>query len=131
MVQFYQEYSDLEFVQPVVAQIPKSNDFPCATNMQPLVAQTPWTHNIILMQKVKDRQVREWYMQQLLENGWSKVILLHMIDAQVHKRQGKITSNFNQILPPVESDLVQQSFKDPYVFDFLTIDNLSEKKNWN
>lgn len=102
MVQFYKEYSSDEIVQPVVAQI-------------------PWTHNIILIQKVKDRELRYWYMEQTLQNGWSKDVLSLMIKSEVHKRAGNLVSNFKQILPPFESDLVQQSFKDPYRFDFLTI----------
>ena len=102
MVQFYKEYSNDEFVQPIVAQI-------------------PWTHNIILIQKIKDKYIRFWYMEQTLQNGWSKDILSLMIKSEVHNRTGNLVSNFSQILPPLESDLVQQSFKDPYRFDFLTI----------
>ena len=102
MVQFYKEYSNDEFVQPIVAQI-------------------PWTHNIILIQKIKDKNIRFWYMEQTLKNGWSKDILSLMINSEVHNRTGNLVSNFSQILPPLESDLVQQSFKDPYRFDFLTI----------
>lgn len=102
MVQFYKEYSNDEFVQPIVAQI-------------------PWTHNIILIQKIKDKNIRFWYMEQTLQNGWSKDILSLMINSEVHNRTGNLVSNFSQILPPLESDLVQQSFKDPYRFDFLTI----------
>ena len=102
MVQFYKEYSNDEFVQPIVAQI-------------------PWTHNIILIQKIKDKNIRFWYMEQTLNNGWSKDILSLMIKSEVHNRTGNLVSNFSQILPPLESDLVQQSFKDPYRFDFLTI----------
>jgi len=102
MVQFYKEYSNDEFVQPIVAQI-------------------PWTHNIILIQKIKDKNIRFWYIEQTLQNGWSKDILSLMIKSEVHNRTGSLVSNFSQILPPLESDLVQQSFKDPYRFDFLTI----------
>jgi predicted nuclease of restriction endonuclease-like (RecB) superfamily len=102
MVQFYKEYANAEIVQLPVAQF-------------------PWTHNIILIQKIKDKSLRYWYMEQILQNGWSKDILSLMIKSEVHKRTGNLVSNFNQTLPPFESDLVQQSFKDPYKFDFLTI----------
>lgn len=123
MAQFYKEYSDDEIVQPAVAQME-------VLKVQPIVAQNermrrfleiPWTHNIILIQKVKDKELRYWYMEQILQNGWSKDILSLMIKSEVHKRAGNLVSNFKQILPPLESDLVQQSFKDPYRFDFLTI----------
>ena len=102
MVQFYKEYCLEDFVQLPVAQI-------------------PWTHNIILIQKIKDKNLRYWYMQKVLENGWSKDILSLMIKNEIHQREGNLVSNFKDILPQNDSDLVQQSFKDPYLFDFLTI----------
>lgn len=114
MVQFYKEYASDEIVQPTVAQME-------ILKVQPLVAQIPWTHNIILIQKVKDKELRYWYMEQTFQNGWSKDILSLMIKSEVHKRVGNLVSNFKHTLPPLDSDLVQQSFKDPYKFDFLTI----------
>jgi len=114
MVQFYKEYADDEIGQLSVAQLENEK-------MPPLVAQIPWTHNILLIQKIKDKVLRYWYMQKILENGWSKDVLSLMIKSEVHKREGNLVSNFKNILPPFESDLVQQSFKDPYKFDFLTI----------
>lgn len=116
MVQFYREYATVEIVQPSVAQSEHEQ------NGQQLVAQIPWAHNIILIQKIKDRELRYWYIQKILEHGWSRNILSLMISSEVHKRDGKLVSNFKDILSSYESDLVQQSFKDPYLFDFLTIE---------
>ena len=50
----------------------------------------------------------------------SKDILSLMIKSEIHNRTGNLVSNFSQILPPLESDLVQQSFKDPIdlIFDY-------------
>ncbi|RLA76805.1 MAG: DUF1016 domain-containing protein [Epsilonproteobacteria bacterium] len=117
MVQFYKEYQNVPIEQPPVAQIQNRTQ----SNGQLLVAQIPWTHNIILIQKIKDTDIRYWYMEKILEHGWSKDILSLMIKSEVHKREAKLTSNFKNILPLNDSDLIQQSFKDPYVFDFLTI----------
>ncbi len=115
MVRFFKEYKDdFEKVPLTVAQLENEK-------MPPLAAQIPWTHNIILIEKIKDKELRYWYMEQILQNGWSKDVLSLMIKSEVHKRAGNLVSNFKQILPPFESDLVQQSFKDPYRFDFLTI----------
>lgn len=123
MLQLYKEYSGDEIVQPIVAQIKNSKGQPpVAQNDQEVsFLSIPWTHNIILIQKVKDKELRYWYIVQTLQNGWSKDVLSLMIKSEVHKRAGNLVSNFKQILPPLESDLVQQSFKDPYRFDFLTI----------
>lgn len=111
MVQFYKEYASYEIGQLPVAQNEQKRMF----------LEIPWTHNIVLIQKVKDKELRYWYIEQILQNGWSKDILSLMIKSEAHKRAGSLVSNFQHTLPPLESDLVQQSFKDPYRFDFLTI----------
>jgi predicted nuclease of restriction endonuclease-like (RecB) superfamily len=74
------------------------------------------------MQKIKDLNIRYWYMQQVLEQGWSRDVLVAMIKSNVHKRHGKATSNFKTRLPAHQSDLVQQTLKDPYIFDFMTLE---------
>ena len=76
----------------------------------------------MLLEKVKDASVRFWYMQQTLANGWSRDVLAVMIDADAHRRQGQAVSNFEQLLPSPQSDLAQQTLKDPYIFDFLTLE---------
>ena len=60
-------------------------------------------------------------MEQTLTNGWSRNILAMQIDAQAYARHGKARSNFALTLPEHQSDLVQQTLKDPYIFDFLTL----------
>ena len=74
------------------------------------------------MEKVKDRATRLWYMQQTLANGWSRNVLLLMIKSEAHRRQGKAITNFDRLLPAPQSDLAQQTLKDPYIFDFLTLE---------
>jgi predicted nuclease of restriction endonuclease-like (RecB) superfamily len=61
-------------------------------------------------------------MQQTLANGWSRNVLLTMIQSESHRRQGKALSNFDQRLPAAQSDLARQTLKDPYIFDFLTLE---------
>lgn len=88
-----------------------------------LVAQIPWGHNTVLIEKVKDPIERQWYLQQTLEQGWSRSVLVHQIESQLYERQvNRIKShNFEQVLPSPQSELVAQSLKDPYVLDFLTL----------
>ncbi|MEN9361899.1 MAG: hypothetical protein RL095_3434 [Verrucomicrobiota bacterium] len=75
------------------------------------------------MAKVKDLATRQWYMRATLEHGWSRNILLMQIESAAHARQGRAVSNFELRLPAPESDLVQQTLKDPYIFDFLTLES--------
>ena len=97
--------------------------------LQQLVAKISWGHNLVLMSKIKDRAVRMVYIKAAIENGWSRSILEWQIEHEYHKRIGKSTNNFKEVLPPVESDMANDILKDPYVFDFLTLrDGYKEKE---
>ncbi|KAF0204095.1 MAG: hypothetical protein FD173_1643 [Gallionellaceae bacterium] len=124
MLAFYREYRTLAFVPQAVAQVETSAKVPQAVALftPELLSALPWGHHALLMEKVKDIAAREWYMQATLTNGWSRNILAMQIESAAHLRQGKTTSNFASRLPPPQSDLVQQTLKDPYLFDFLTLE---------
>lgn len=87
--------------------------------VQRTVAQIPWRSNITLLDKLKDPDLRLWYAQKTIENGFGKDMLVFQIESQLHLRTGNSVSNFKGALPPVDSDLAVQSFKDPYIFDFV------------
>jgi predicted nuclease of restriction endonuclease-like (RecB) superfamily len=91
-------------------------------DLQQLVAKIPWGHNILLMEKVKDLSTRYWYMEQTIEQGWSRDSLAAKIKSSAHARQGQAVSNFSTRLPAPQSELARQLLKDPYLFDFLTIE---------
>lgn len=86
------------------------------------VAQIPWRTNISLMDKLKDEESRIWYAHKAIKNGWSKTILDLQIESKLMERSGKSVNNFPAALPPVDSDMVNQVFIDPYLFDFLGTD---------
>jgi predicted nuclease of restriction endonuclease-like (RecB) superfamily len=89
--------------------------------LQQLAAKLPWFHNCVLIDKVKDPAERTWYIQQALQNGWSRNVLVLHIESGLYHRQGKALTNFKRTLPAPQSDLAQQLIKDPYNFDFLTL----------
>ena len=103
MRKFAESWPDFEIVQRVVAQI-------------------PWRTNISLMDKLKDEESRIWYAYKVIENGWSKTILDLQIESRLMERSGRSVNNFPAALPPEDSDMVNQVFKDPYLFDFLGTD---------
>ena len=90
--------------------------------VQRVVAQIPWRTNISLMDKLKDEESRIWYAYKVIENGWSKTILDLQIESRLMERSGRSVNNFSEALPPADSDMVNQAFKDPYLFDFLGTD---------
>jgi len=93
--------------------------FPDGPIAKQAVSQLPWGQVIRLLQMVKDPAARDFYIQQTLTHGWSRSILEIQIQNQLHLRSGKAQNNFALTMPPVESDLATQLFKDPYLFDFL------------
>ncbi|HKE92771.1 MAG TPA: DUF1016 N-terminal domain-containing protein, partial [Povalibacter sp.] len=93
--------------------------WPDAAIVRRLVAQLPWRQNIALLEQLDRPDERRWYAEQTLQNGWSQSVLVVQIRHQAHRRRGRAITNFESTLPPTDSDLAGQIFKDPYLFDFL------------
>lgn len=102
MAKFASEYPDRKFVQQAVAQL-------------------PWGHNVVLLDKVADISARKWYIKKCAENGWSRNVLVHQIENGLYERQAiaEKISNFEDRLPAPQSELAMQTMKDPYIFDFI------------
>lgn len=91
-------------------------------NWAAAAAQIPWGHNMVILDKIESPEQRIWYIQQTIENGWSRSMLEMWIESDIYKRQGKAITNFKTTLVPVQSDLAEQTLKDPYNFSFLALD---------
>lgn len=109
MKKFYLEYKDDELVQQLVAQV-------------------PWGHNIVLMEKIKDKEIRKIYAEAILKNGWGRDMLSIQINNGYHLRIGASNNNFENTLPALDSDLVNYTIKDPYIFDFISLKNEYKEK---
>lgn len=90
------------------------------------LAQIPWGHNLVIVSKCQTTAEALYYVQNTQQNGWSRNVLVHQIESALYQREGNAITNFAQTLPPLQSDLAQQTLKDPYVFDFLSL-----TKNYN
>ena len=87
------------------------------------VAHLPWGHNILLFEKIKDKNIRKIYAEATIENGWSRNILDLQIKSNYHKRIGNSINNFKNSISKIDSDLVNNTLKDPYIFDFISLNN--------
>ncbi|BAY59289.1 hypothetical protein NIES2135_61660 (plasmid) [Leptolyngbya boryana NIES-2135] len=94
-----------------------------------LGGQIPWKHNCVLMDRVKDPEQRVWYIRQTIENGWSRAILEMQIESNLYQRQGGAVTNFEKTLPKPQSDLAQALVKDPYNFDFLSLNKAAQERD--
>jgi len=98
-------------------------------NEQLPVNQIPWGHNVLIIQKIKDNSEALFYVQQTIANNWSRSVLQMQIESNLFARQGKAITNFKVTLPKPQSDLANQLLKDPYNFNFLTLEkNVQELK---
>ena len=111
MRKFYEEYTDLEILQTLSAKL-------------------TWSHNVLLINKLKDMEIRKWYMRETIRNGWSYDFLEEQIKYNLYERQemAEKVTNFENTLPNAQSDLAIQTIKDPYIFDFIVLNGQAKEK---
>jgi predicted nuclease of restriction endonuclease-like (RecB) superfamily len=102
--------------------------WPDAQFVQQAAAQLPWFHLCTLLDKLKTREERDWYLAQAVKHNWSRNILGMQIDTRLLERSGNAVTNFEFSLPKPQSDLARQSLKDPYRFDFLGLTDKAQER---
>lgn len=102
--------------------------WPDAQFVQQAAAQLPWFHLCTLLDKLKNREERDWYLACAVEHNWSRNVLAMQIDTHQRERSGKAVTNFAASLPPPQSDLARESLKDPYRFDFLGLSDEAQER---
>ncbi len=93
--------------------------WPDAAIVQQAVGQLPWGHNVLLLTRLKDPELRLRYARQASGEGWSRTTLALHIKNRLHDRQGQALTNFGTLLSAPHSKLAHEALKDPYLFDFL------------
>jgi predicted nuclease of restriction endonuclease-like (RecB) superfamily len=117
-------------VPQLVAQLQENNgNIPVSEFVPQLVAQIPWGHNREIISKCKGVEEAIFYVQQTINNSWSRTVLIAQIETKLYQRQGKVIHNFNTTLPLPMADLARETFKNPYVFDFLTIGKEAQERD--
>ncbi len=136
MIAFYREYPILpqpaaKLMQPPVAKSEPIDIESVKIMPQPaaqldlppkVIFGLPWFHHIILIEKIKDLPTRYWYARQALAQGWGRDTLVIQIKNRAHERQGSAVTNFAHTLPEAHAAIAQGLLKDPYLFDFLTLE---------
>lgn len=111
--QWYKYWSEFENTQQLVAQL----------------ASIPWGHNLKIVSKCQSQAEALFYVNQTLAQGWSRNVLVHQIESGLYQREGQAQHNFDRTLPEPQSDLAQQTLKDPYVFDFLSLSEVKYERD--
>jgi predicted nuclease of restriction endonuclease-like (RecB) superfamily len=131
MRQFYSFYKDSEIVHQLGGQLENATLKPEMEIVQQglrilskesILCKIPWRQHIVILSKCQKIETAMFYMQQTLQNNWSRNILEIQIESKLIERKGKAPNNFELTLPKPQSDLAKETLKDPYKFDFLTLE---------
>lgn len=111
---FYLLYSQVDKILPqAVAKLGNNS------SVVDMLCAVPWGHHRVIMDKCQgDVQKALFFVNKVMEDGWSRSVLMNFIDTNLYERQGAAATNFSMTLPPSESDLAQEITRDPYCFDF-------------
>jgi len=96
--------------------------------VQQLVGQIPWGQNIVIISKSKDMDEAIFYLNKTVINNWSRTVLIHQMELNLYERQGRAVTNFETTLIEPNSQLAVETLKDPYKFDFLTLEERALEK---
>lgn len=113
---FYVLYSQL------IEKFPQVVEKFSVEGIKQILFSIPWGHHRYIIDKFSENPQRAfYYVLQTHVNGWSRAVLLNMVDLDSQEPLGKAISNFELTLPDNQSDLAQEITKDPYTFDFAAV----------
>ena len=125
--EFY--YQQFAIWQQAVAKFSDNKEqLPVAPISEDVFFSVPWGHHLYIISQCKDVDRAIFYLKKTVENGWSRAVLLNFLDTNLYERQGKAVNNFSRLLADPQSELAAQTLKDPYNFDFLTLDGEYREK---
>lgn len=116
------QLEDVNVQQPAAKLDDDMRQQPVAQISEDVFFSVPWGHHLYIISQCKDVSRAVFYLKKTVENGWSRAVLLNYLDTNLYERQGKAVNNFNRLLANPQSELAAQTLKDPYNFDFLTLD---------
>lgn len=108
--------------EDIIDSVNQTVEFEYIKLVQQLVGLIPWGHHVVILQSVKSLKEAIFYLKETATNNWSRSVLQMQIESNLYARQGKAVTNFELTLPKPQSDLANQLLKDPYNFNFLTLE---------
>ena len=99
----------------------KSHQVGGELEMPEIFGRIPWKHHVQIISKCKTLDEALFYINRVVEEGWSRSKLEGQIAANLYGSQGAAITNFSSTLPDTQSQLAKEILKDPYHFDFLSM----------
>ena len=93
-------------------------------SVQTASAQIPWSHNMLIFDKIKDDNIRLWYINETAKAGWSYDTLAMQIKTDVYSRQvvNEKVNNYELTLPENTGKIANELMKDPYILNLASLD---------
>ncbi|WP_127128014.1 PDDEXK nuclease domain-containing protein [Pseudoflavitalea rhizosphaerae] len=117
-------YSQGSIVPQAAAQLPEQGN-----TVLGLIVEIPWGHHREIITKCKNVTEALFYIQEIINNNWSRADLLRELKGNLYQRKGSAQHNFAATLPQPQADLLRATLKSPYIFDFLTIGKEAKERD--
>jgi predicted nuclease of restriction endonuclease-like (RecB) superfamily len=105
-----------------------ANNFTFEEITKQLVSQIPWGSIVKIMQKSKTHEEMIWYINQTYKNSWTRSMVMNQFSLRAYERS-LIEPTTTEIANASNDELVNELFKDTYVFDFLDRDKIKSEKD--
>ncbi len=105
------------------AVLDEEGNYPSAQDFPLPFALIPWRHHVEIITKCTSIDEALFYVGKTIEQGLSRDALVNCIKAKLYAHQGKIANNFTNLLPAMQSELVQEVLKENYDFGFATVEH--------
>ena len=101
------------------------------SNLRQLVAEIPWGHNLLIMQKIDDMEEKEYYIRASSKMRWSRAVLLNQIKADAYARHRVMPkqNNFQTTLPEHIAEQANEAVKSEYYLEFLGVNKIMLERN--
>lgn len=107
--------------QRTVDQFGKGQQVANLLEMPDVFGRVPWYHHVEIIEHCNSLDEALFYVNKVAKEGWSRSMLENQLETHLFQREGAIPSNFDSTLPAEQSQGAQQIFKDPYHFEFLSL----------
>ena len=96
--------------------------------LEDILFTIPWRHHIEIFTRSKSVNEALFFVQKSKENGWSRAMLINMMNTRLYETRGNTLNNFSLTLPKEDSECAKEILKDEYKLDFLALrENYEEK----
>lgn len=118
MKQFYTFYSQI--LHQAGAESKSTNHQVC-DDLEAKLFTIPWRHHVEIFTRSKTVDEALFFVEKTKENGWSRAMLINMMNTKLYETKGNTINNFSLTLPKEDSECARQILKDTYKLDFLTL----------